>query len=290
MLYYFYRVGYCLAKVLPIRVSYFIADVIAYLYYLCARKDIGELRANLKIVLGEGTDEKTIRKNIRAVFRNFARYLADFMKYSRFTEEYISKKIKLEGTEILDKCLSEGKGIIILAPHLGNWEMGAAVVASLGYPISAIVLEHKDKRINKFFMKRRTIHNLKLIPLGMQLKKCFKTLKDNEILAIAGDRGYTSNGEYIDFFRKEAFMPKGAAFFSLKTGAPIVASALSREKGNTFKLVFDGPIRPEPTGDDESDIRNLMIRSLSKLEKYIREYPDQWYAFRKIWNHEPIIR
>jgi KDO2-lipid IV(A) lauroyltransferase len=283
-------VGYCLIKVLPIRVCYFLADVIAYLYYLCARRDIGELRANLKIVLGENAGEKMIRKNIRGVFRNFARYLADFMKYSRFTEDYINEKIKVEGTEILDECLSRGKGIIVLAPHLGNWEMGASVVATLGYPISAIVLEHKDKRINDFFMKRRAVHNLKLIPLGMQLKKCFKTLKDNEILAIAGDKAYSQNGEYVDFFGNKAFMPKGAAFFSLKTGAPIVTSALTREKNNTYKFVFEGPIKFEPTGDLEKDIKELMTRSLSKIEKYIREYPDQWYAFRKIWNHEPITR
>jgi KDO2-lipid IV(A) lauroyltransferase len=177
-----------------------------------------------------------------------------------------------------------------LSPHLGNWELGAAIVAALGYTTSAIVLEHKDKRINDFFTRRRTDKRVKNIPLGIQLKKCFGVLGNNEILAIAGDKDYTSSGNLVDFFGRKALMPKGAAFFSLKTGAPIVVTSCVRKKDNTFRLTFEEPIKPQLTGERGKDIRILMGEYLSLFERRIREHPDQWYAFQKIWNQEQITQ
>ncbi|MGB3111461.1 MAG: lysophospholipid acyltransferase family protein [Candidatus Omnitrophota bacterium] len=290
MLYTLHAIGFYFLKIFPIRVCYFLADIAAFFYYLCAGKDKKILEENLRIVLGEDADEKVIKKNIRGIFRNFARYLADFFKVSKLTEEYINKNVILKGLENLEKGLSRKKGVIAITAHLGNWERGAAIVASLGYPISAIVLEHKDKRINDLFMRQRTIHSVKLIPLGVQLKKCFRVLKENEVLAIAGDKDYTSNGDHVKFFGRTAFIPKGAAFFSLKTDAPLVVTSCTRNEDNTFNLCFDEPIIPERTGNLKSDIRGLMEKYLLQLEKRIREYPDQWYAFQEIWNHEQITQ
>ena len=290
MVYIFHVIGFYVFKVLPIRACYFLADIAAFFFYILARKDRKILEENLKIVLGKDADKKVIKKNIRGIFRNFARYLADFFKVSKLTEEYIHKNVRLKGVENLEKGLSRKKGVIAITAHLGDWERGAAIVASLGYPLSAIVLEHKDKRINELFMRRRTIHGIKLIPLGMQIKKCFKILKGNEVLAIAGDKDYTSNGDYVKFFGKTAFIPMGAAFFSLKTDAALVVTTCTRNEDNTFNLCFDEPIIPEKTGNLRSDVRGLMEKYLSQLEKHIREYPDQWYAFQKIWNREQITQ
>ena len=262
MLYWLYVIGFRLVKALPLRACYAIADTLANLYYVFARKDINNLRENLKVVLPEGTDEKTVNKYIRKVFRNFARYLADFFKAFKVTQEYFDKKVEVRGFEHLDKCLSEGKGAIIAAPHLGNWELGAALVAAKGYPLTAIVLEHRDKRIDSFFTRQRSINNLNVVPLGMQIKRCFMVLKKNGFLAIAGDKDYTSTGDYVDFFGKKASIPTGAAAFSIKTGAPIIVCACIRKENDKFLLTFTEPVRSEGTGDYEQDLHGFLDRML----------------------------
>jgi KDO2-lipid IV(A) lauroyltransferase len=220
------------------------------------------------------------------VFRNFAKYLVDFFKFPSLGSDYILKKIEREGFHYLDKCLSEGKGAIIVSAHLGNWELAGAAVAILGYPLSAIILEHKDKRINDFFTSRRTNNNMKVIPLGMQLKKCFTVVRSNELLAIVSDKDYTGDTEQVEFFGRKTCLPRGAAAFSIRTGAPILPCFMTRERADTFRLQFEEPIRYERSGDYDKDVRGLMERYVAVFERVIRAHPDQWYAFEKVWDRK----
>ncbi|MGB2601087.1 MAG: lysophospholipid acyltransferase family protein [Candidatus Omnitrophota bacterium] len=290
MLYSLYILGFSLANLLPLGVGYAVAVFIARGYWFFARRDQAELKENLRVVLGDDVSEKVLDKHVRAIFKNFAKYLVDFFKFTQFTEEYVAEHFKIEGRENLDRALDEGKGAVLTSLHLGNWELGGAVVGGLKYPISAIVLEHKNKRINDFFTRQRSINEMKSIPIGLSIKECFKALKRNEFLAIAGDKDYTSNGIYVDFFNRKALIPKGPAAFSLKTGAPIIITMLVREKDDSFKLIMEEPIRYKSTGDYEKDIIILMELYLKRCEKYIRKYPDQWYVFRRIWEPQTITR
>ncbi|MDD4956066.1 MAG: lysophospholipid acyltransferase family protein [Candidatus Omnitrophica bacterium] len=284
MLYLLYRTGYFLANAIPIKVSYFIADRVARLFCAFGREDKAALRSNLRVVLGDDVDDKVLDRHVHAVFRNFARYLVDFFRFTRFTEDHIARHITLRGRENLDKALESGKGLILLSLHLGNWELGGAIIGGLNYPISAIILEQPDRKVNDFFVKQRAINGLRSIPLGISIKECYKVLKRNEILAIVGDKDYTNTGIPVEFFGRKAIMPKGAAAFALRTGAPIVFTVVTRMEGDKFCMFFEEPIYPESTGRDEDDVKALMTRYISKFESYIRSYPDQWYVFRKIWD------
>ncbi|MFH1846447.1 MAG: lysophospholipid acyltransferase family protein [Candidatus Omnitrophota bacterium] len=285
-MYLFYQIGFILVGNLPLEISYKFAETIAYVYYLLAGKDKQGLRSNLKIVLGPDAAAGIVEKYVLDVFRNFAKYLVDFFKMPRLTEKYIREHIKIKGREYLDRCLSEGKGAVIVSLHIGNWELGGAVIGGLGYPVTAIVLEHADKKIRDFFLRQRVINGLVSIPLGAQVKECFNVLKRNEFLAIVGDKDYTSNGIDVDFFGKKAVMPRGPAVFSLRTGAPVVCCVTLREKDDSFSVVFSEPIRYEKIGDTEKDIRGLMGIYIREFERVIKKYPGQWYVFRRLWEQE----
>ncbi len=299
MLYALYVTGFSLAKVLPLRAAYFIAEAVARSYYLFAKKDREAVKANLRVILGENASDAVLERHVLDIFRNFAKYLADFFKFPRFTRDFIKRNIDIVGLENLDRCLEKGKGVVLTALHLGNWELGGAIMRPINYPITAIALEHPDRRINDFFrrqrlknrmksipIRQRSVDDLRSIPMSVQIKECFKVLRNNGLLVIVGDKDYTSTGIDVDFFGRKAVMPKGPAAFSLKTGAPIVVSVLTREKGDRFKLCFEPPVEFKPTGNYPRDLRSLMGKYITLFEKYISKYPDQWYAFRKIWKQE----
>ncbi len=288
MLYYLYIIGIILIRVLPLRALYALAGLVARLYCACSRQDKEAIRDNLGVILGGDATSAKIDSHVQSIFRNFAKYLVDFFKVRKLRKKEIDRFVKIEGIENIDRCLAEGTGAVLLSIHIGNWEMGGAVIGALGYPVSALVLEHGDKRINDLFVKQRVSNGLKVIPVGIQVKQCFRVLKNNELLAIVGDKDYTSNGEYIDFFGKKAFIPRGPAVLSLRTGAPIVICALTRERDNTFKFKFEKPMRYTPSGDREKDVKAFMEMYINVFESYIKKYPDQWYAFRRVWEQAPI--
>jgi len=289
-MYALYVTGFALARVLPIKFCYFLAEVSARIYYMFADKDKIRMKANLRVVLGNNVSEKEIDRHARRILINFGKYLVDFFKFRGVTKADIKKNFELRNISVLDRALARGKGAILLTVHLGNWELGGAVVAAMGYPVSAIVWEHPDERINDLFSSRRADNNLKCIPLGVQIKQCFKVFRRNEILAIAGDKNYTSGGAIVEFFGKKTVMPQGAAAFSIKTGAPIIVGCLIREKGDKFLLQLEEPIEYAPTGDYAKDVDAMMRLCLEKFESYIRKYPDQWYVFDYIWKQEKITQ
>jgi len=290
--YILYRIGQFIALSLPLKLAYGIAILISDLHYIFADKDRLAVRENLKVIFPEKSGRE-IRKIRIAMFRNFAKYLVDFFRFSKLDTDYIKRNIKLENIRYFDEALSKGKGAIVLTAHLGNWELGGVVVSLLGYPLWAVALPHKDKRVNNFFNSQREGKGLRVIPLGKAVRLCLNLLKENKVIALAGDRDFTSKGVVMDFFGRPTFLPEGPAAFSLKTGAAIVPGFMLRNADDTFTLKIEKPLQftrgnskihyRQEKEDQDSDLTGLIKQYKTTIEDYIRKYPDQWYMFRKFW-------
>jgi len=280
--YILYRIGQFIALTLPLKIGYLLAVFVSDLRYIFADKDRQAVRENLKTIFPEKTEREIRRLKIR-MFRNFAKYLVDFFRFSKLDTEYIKRNIKIENIHYIDEALAKGKGVIALSAHIGNWELGGVVIALLGYPFWAVALPHKHKAVNNFFNSQRESKGMMVIPLGKAVRRCFNLLKENKIVALAGDRDFTERGLVLDFFGKPAFFPEGPAAFALKTGAVIVPAFMVRNKDDSFTLKMEKPVEFNPTNDKGKDLVELIKRYKMIFEDYIRRYPEQWYMFRRFW-------
>ncbi|MBI5143832.1 MAG: lysophospholipid acyltransferase family protein [Candidatus Omnitrophica bacterium] len=284
--YLLYRIGSFLALRLPVTVSYRIACMIADVYQYVSEKDRDAVLNNLKTVLGnEPHSDEELTKMAKEVFRNFAKYLVDFFRFSKVDLRFIRRFVKIEGLNNIDEARSRGKGAILLSAHIGNWELGGFVLAMIGYPISAVVLTHQNKKINDFFTHQRLLSNLKPIEIGIALRSCYAALKGNNLLAVLGDRDFSKNGIRVDFFGRKTLLPKGPSVFSRRIGSAIVPTFMIREKDDSFRLIMDKPIFPDASGEEDKAIETLTKKYLSVIEAYVRKYPTQWYMFREVWNN-----
>src|SRR3990167_7989000 len=125
---------------LPRRICYALTGLVASCYWFFSKRDRLAIENNLKVVVGDGIKEADLGRLSREVFKNFARYLADFFTFSRLNQRYVKKYIKIEGEEFLRKARESGRGAIILSAHVGNWELAGAAVALSGYPLYAVAL------------------------------------------------------------------------------------------------------------------------------------------------------
>lgn len=281
--YIMYRVGYFLAMTLPLKASYAIACFIADIWYYLSSADRRSVIDNLRVVTGKD-DETVLRGMAREVFRNFGKYLVDFFRFSKIDSAYLDRYIKVEGIENVDKALAKGKGAIALSAHIGNWELGGFTLSLLRHPMMAVVLTHKNKMVNDFFTRQRKVSKLIPVEIGLSLRGCYETLKSNGILALLGDRDFSKNGLPINFFGKDTMMPKGPAVLSARLGSEIVPSFMVREKDDTFRMIFEPPISLPTAADEDSRVGEIMRRYVPVIEKYIRQYPTQWYMFKRAWN------
>ena len=277
-----YRFGQSLALALPLRAAYSVAAFIARLQYLFSRRDRRIVFANLRAVFpSEG--EADLHRMAKEVFVNFAKYLVDFFRFERLDRRFIGERLKVFGKENLDEGLKNGKGAIILTAHIGNYELGGAVMPLLGYKFNAVALDHKSKSVNDFFIGQRARTGVKVIPLGSALRRCYEALNKGEVVALVGDRDFSNHGIVTGFFGRKAMIPRGPAAFYVKAGASIVPGFLIRTPGDTFELRFEKPISYEVTGDIESDEKRVTDLCVEVIEDYIKRYPSQWYMFRRFW-------
>lgn len=268
--------------VTPSCIGYRVACFLADCKFLFSRTERREIVGNFRLIFPHKSI-RTLRGYARQIFRNFSKYLFDFLRFQRVNREYINRHIEVVNLEYIDEALKNGKGAIILSAHMGSWEFGGVTMSTLGYPMNVVVLEHKNKYVNRFFIKQRERLKEKVIPISIALKRCFSALKNNELLAIVGDRDFTNNGVLARFFGRNTLLPKGPAAFSLKTGAPIIPGFVIRFSDNTCKLIFEKPVEYSPTGDFDKDLLGLIEKYTKVLESYIKKYPTQWYCFRRIW-------
>lgn len=283
--YIFYRIGQFITLHLPLKIAYKVAVILSDLHYIFAFKDKNIVKENLKAIFPKKSDREIKRIRIR-MFRNFAKYLVDFFCFPKLDTEYIKRNIRMENLHYLDEALSKGKGVIALTAHMGNWELGGVVMANLGYPFWAVALPHKHKSVDKFFNFQRESKGIKVIPLPKAVRTCLNVLKENRIVALLGDRKFAESGVAIDFFGRPTLLPEGPAVFSLKTGATIVPGFMIRNKDDTFTLKIEKPIQIIPTDDEKKDLKEIITCYKIIIEEYIKNYPDQWYMFRRFWINE----
>ncbi|MCU0652620.1 MAG: hypothetical protein MUC39_06760 [Candidatus Omnitrophica bacterium] len=102
--YYIYRVGQFIALSLPLNFAYALASGIADVHYLFARKDRSAVGDNLKAIFPHKSSRE-INRIKRSMYRNFAKYLVDFFRFSKLDKKYIEKNIRVENREYLDHAL-----------------------------------------------------------------------------------------------------------------------------------------------------------------------------------------
>lgn len=275
-MYYFYIIGKAIALFFPRKIAYCLAKRLATCQYYFSKKDRAIVIGNLSPIISDKIKREECAKK---VFINFSYYLVDFFRYSKLNTDFVKKHVRLSGIDNLEEAMRQKKGVIAVTAHLGNYELAGAVTSLLGYKVNAVALSHKDKRINDFFNKQREIVDINVVSAGIAIKKCFSLLRDGQLVAFLGDRVFSGSGIKVNMFSSQTLLPRGPAFFALKTQAVILPAFFVRENENFYHLIFERPINTKVLKTEEGIVREYSM----VLEKYISMYPDQWYLFMPYW-------
>ncbi len=287
--YIVYKLGYDISIGLGRKAVYKIACFLADLRYWFLGSDRIAMRKNFRIITS-CNDSQSLDRLARLTLRNFAKNLVDFFRFGLMDSRFFMENTRIVGLEHIDAALRQGKGVLAVTAHLGIWEMGGIILAQKGYAVNAVAWEHKDPRVKKIFIYQRSRKGINVISLGIALRKCFRALHNNEVVAMLGDRDFSERGMKIKvkFFGHDVWVPRGPATLSLRTQAVIVPGFPIREKNDFCTLYFENPIEYNPTGDIETDIQVLTQKILNVIESYVRKYPDQWFVFNEFWENTDV--
>jgi KDO2-lipid IV(A) lauroyltransferase len=270
------------SRLVPLRVAYWGATLVADIFWLLLRGKRAAAIANMTQVLG---DADVARAAARRSFHHYGRYLVDFIRAPKMRPEAIREKVRFDRWDAIEEAFGEGKGVIFVLMHVGNWDMGGPALAERGYRVNVIAQTFEHDRLNQTVVSARQVRGMNVIPAERAGIGAVRALKRNEVLGILIDRPVDDGGVQVNFFGRPVTVPAGPAWLALRTGARVLPAALVRERATddvTLALV-DLDVRATPTGDLDQDIRLLTRRILDAHERFIRAYPDQWFMFRPMW-------
>lgn len=270
---------------LPPRASYALAFVIGSAGYYLWPRGRKAMHQNYRRVL-RGAPASEIRRTARRSLVNYCKYLADFVRFPALSAEDFDAGVSGEaGFRALDEALARKRGAVIVCMHFGNWDLGAGAVAARGYPVTVVAETFSDPRLDAMVVGSRTRLGMKIIKVEKAGPSLIRTLKSNGLLALLIDRPRPGDGVTVNFFGEAVEVPAGPARLALRTGAMVVPTAFARVTPNALKVeaLTDFDIRVDLQGDEAHDVQSLTQAIMDSHERFIRQYPDQWYMFREMW-------
>ncbi len=218
----------------------------------------------------------------KGAFVHQAKNFVELLRYPGLNKKEISRKVRFSGFENLKKALLNEKGVILLVPHLGNWEILGATLGLFGYNVYSFFLDARIDSIGELLNSFRESKGIKLIARA-ELKKSVKVLKNNALLGVIADQDGGENGVYTDFFGKTVSAPRGPASLARRTGATVLPMYVVRNADDTYTMVIQRPIFLKKTSDKEEDINSYTREFLKIYEKIILQFPDQWLWMYDRW-------
>ena len=275
---YFFRIcGLNLARKFSSPLAYL------FFYLIPIRKKV--VFENLNRVFSE-FDKDNIKKIAFSCYRNFIISLIEIMYLPRMSKEEIINILPLSNADLIERKYREDKGVILLSAHFGNWEYIAASVSTrIDIPFHVVVKSQRNPFVNNWMNKVRTKWINKIIPLGISIRQVYKELKNKNIVAMVADQRGPFEGIRVKFFGINTAVLAGPAILAIKTGAPVIYGLTIRQHDYSYKVILEEIDLNNLPEKEEEKVLEISQRHTSFLEKFIKQYPEQWLWMHKRWKY-----
>jgi len=229
-----------------------------------------------------------VREVARESYRGLGRVAIESIVLSRATKEDVLAAFDDSPTfAVLERAFAKGRGVVLVAGHLGNWELSAAYMTARGLPIDAIAMHMANPLSDAFFKRTRERFGMRVLFADESVRAIPKALRDGRGIGFLSDqsaKGLAST--VVPFFGRPARTPRGAAVFALRNDVPMVFVVALRGPDGRYTAHFeDVPL--VRTGEKEASIDATVLSYSQVLERLVRENPEQYFWQHRRWKGQP---
>jgi len=235
-----------------------------------------------------GFSEARVREVARESYRGLGRTSIESIVLSRATkDDVLAAFADAPHFDVLERAFAQGKGVILVAGHIGNWELSAAYMTARGLPVDAIAMHMVNPLSDAFFKRTRERFGTRVIFDDQAVRAIPRALKEGRAVGFLSDqsaKGLAST--FVPFFGRPARTPRGAAVFALRGDLPMVFVAALRRPDGRYTAHFE-EVPLARTGDREADVDATVLRYTQVLERLVREHPEQYFWQHRRWKGQP---
>lgn len=243
-------------------------------------------RANLCAAYPELNDVG-IEIIVRDMWDNLGRTIAEYAHLDKFSFCGTNPRIEVANMEIADRIVEQGKGILFVSGHFGNWEVMPIAATEYGLEGGLVYRPLNNPYVDRWMVRQRSKKGPKEhLGKGAEgTKRIFTLLRNNKSIFLLVDQK-TSEGVPAPFFGRSAMTTPVPAALALKLGAIILPVTNERLSGARFRMTVHEPIVCEPTGNHDHDVLAVTAKINEVIERAVRDRPSQWLWIHRRWPKE----
>lgn len=267
---------------LPLRVSRGIGRTLGWLAWTLVRRERARALAHVAAAFPDRApaEQRHIARGAFLALGDSVAELAHVDRLRRRFDTYVD--CDPQSRAALEAALSKGRGVLIIAGHIGNWELLALYLAWCGCPLRTLARAASDPRLSAFVRRFRESRGVQCILRHEDgaPKAMLRAFRDNAALGFLIDQDTDVAGVHVPFFGRPAWTPSGAAALALRTGAAVLVVTMQRLRDGRHAASFE-PYEVHATGERDADLLRITAELTAMLEAAIRREPSQW-----VWMHQ----
>ena len=278
-----WTLGVKLCGVLPHGFCNFIARSLAFIYCRIASHRRHIVKENLLPLL-DG-DRVAARRTAPKLFAAFATKLVDLLRYESGAP--IGKRItSWNGWEHFQSAAAQNRGVLLVTPHLGNWEFGGPFLTERGHKLLVLTQAEPDPELTRIRQESRARWGIETLVVGEDMFsfiEIIKRLQAGANVALLIDRPPEVSGVTVEFCGKPFQASIAAAELARASGCALLPVFMVLQRGTYYAQIL-----PE-ISYDRASLGNRAARTqltqeiMRALEPAIRQHPEQWFHFVPVW-------
>jgi KDO2-lipid IV(A) lauroyltransferase len=230
-------------------------------------------------------DRVAARETARRLYRNFGRKVADLWRYeSGQSVDHLFAE--LTGRSLFMAALESGRGILLLTPHLGNWEFGAPLLRKLGFDLLAVTLEEPHAPLTELRRASRARWGIQTLVIQRDpfaFLEVIRRLEAGAMVALLVDRPPTPTAVTVELFGRPFAASVAAAELARASGCVLLPVYVPHtDRGYGAHVLPEIPYERAALRQPEAR-RRLTQEIMRAFEPVIRQHADQWYHFVPVW-------
>ena len=240
-------------------------------------RGVQTLRANLAVVRPD-LDDDGLEELVRAGMRSYLRYWAEAFRLPRWPVDDLVSRTLTRDEPRLRTPYDQGRGVLAVLPHQGNWDWAGAWACATGMPVLTVAERLRPERLYDEFVAFREGLGMRILPLtgsADTTAQLERRLREGGFVCLLADRHLGGADVEVTLCGRPVRMPIGPALLAQRTGAALVPSTTAYD-GPRLRITFHEEVLP---GDPQRTTQQVADAFTTAL----RDDPADWHMLQRIF-------
>lgn len=277
----------CCSTILTFKGAYRLGHFIGWVFYkLNLRRHIAI--TNMNIVWGDRKSKEEKERIYKASLINFGQVIVNWLRLPFKSQKFWDQHVQFTNEKNFRDAMNRKKGVLLVAAHLGMWDLAGGKIGKAGYPVSVVARRIKNSYLDRWVIDTRCRMNFGSIQNKDSMERILEGLGNGEAVAMAIDQSMQPNqGVFIDWMGRTASSVRSASFVAQKSGAVVISGFMVQNGPKDFELIIGEEIPYESHQDPEEELLLNTQKQSNAIQELILRYPEKWFWIHKRWKVQP---